>query len=328
MASTGSGSGTPIPASAAGVGIVRYVAPLKTPTAVLKYSFDWYDWLGDATITASSWVSDAGISVSGIAPVGPITAVSVSGGTERTAYRVTNTVTNSNGETDTRTALIVVGPTTAGANGIQADMLVYRLYSAIPPREGTAEDYEQLIADAVNRLSQDAPLIRRATLNVISGTADYSLPDGFQALIELQSPAQPGGIINSAAGLIPVSANWEEAYEVAGNTLTFTPMPTYTMGRAYRYSAAHAPVNGRYATLTENLARLALLYAQAQALTAQANAASGNAWKYTIGDESVDKTAQSKGMQAQADALMKQYQAEVKALQGYGSTARYNSEGY
>jgi hypothetical protein len=83
MASTGSGSGTPIPASAAGVGIVRYVAPLKTPTAVLKYSFDWYDWLGDATITASSWVSDAGISVSGIAPVGPITAVSVSGGTER-----------------------------------------------------------------------------------------------------------------------------------------------------------------------------------------------------------------------------------------------------
>ncbi len=327
MAITGSGSGTPIPASSQGVGIVRYVAPLKTPTAVLKYSFDWSDWLDGATIVSSTWTSDAGIAASGIAPVGTITSASVSGGAERTAYRVSNTVTNSAGETDTRTVLVVVGPTTAGSNGIQADMLVYRLYSSIPPREGTTEDYEQLIADAVNRLSQDAPLLKRATLNVVGGTADYTLPDGFQALIELQSPSQPGGIINSAAGLIPISASWDEAYEVAGNTLTFTPTPIYTMGRAYRYSAAHVAVNGRYTTLTENLARMALLYAQAQALTAQANAASGSAWKYTIGDESVDKTGQSKGLQAQADALMKQYQAEVKALQGYGSTARYNSEG-
>ena len=327
MSNTGSGSGTPIPASSSGVGIVRYVAPLKTPTAVLKYSFDWSDWLGDATIVTTAWGSDTGIAVASQGNVGAITTVSVSGGAERTAYRVTNTVTNSNGETDTRTVLIVVGPTTAGANGIQSDMLVYRLYSAMPPREGTAEDYEQLVSDAVNRLSQDAPMIKRATLNVVNGTAQYTLPDGFQALIELQSPSQPGGIINSAAGLIPISASWDEAYEVAGNTLTFTPTPIYTMGRAYRYSAAHVAVNGRYTTLTENLARMALLYAQAQALTAQANAASGSAWKYTIGDESVDKTGQSKGLQAQADALMKQYQAEVKALQGYGSTARYNSEG-
>lgn len=328
MATTGSGSGTPIPASSQGVGIVRYVAPIKTPTAVLKYSFDWSDWLGGATIVSSTWTSDAGIAASGITPVGAITSASVSGGAERTAYRVTNTVANSAGETDTRTVLVAVGPTTAGSNGIQSDMLVYRLYSAIPPREGTTEDYEQLIADAVNRLSQDAPLLKRATLNVVSGTADYTLPDGFQALIELQSPTQPGGIINSAAGLIPVSANWEEAYEVAGNTLTFTPTPIYTMGRAYRYSAYHVAVNGRYTTLTENLARMALLYAQSQVLTAQASAASGNAWKYTLGDESVDKTGQSKGLQAQADALMKQYQSEVKALHGYGSTARYNSEGY
>lgn len=327
MPSSGSGIGTPIPASSSsGVGIVRYVAPLKTPTAVLKYSFDWSDWLGDATIVTTAWAGDTGIMVASQGNVGAITTVSVSGGTERTAYRVTNTVTNSDGETDTRTVLIVVGPTTAGANGIQADMLVYRLYAAIPPR--APEDYEQLIVDAVNRLSQDAPMIRRATLNVISGTADYTLPAGFQALIELQSPSQPGGLINSAAGLIPVSASWDEAYEVAGNTLTFTPTPTYTMGRAYRYAAYHVAVDGRYTTLTENLARLALLYAQSQVLTAQASAASGSAWKYTIGDESVDKTGQSKGLQAQADALMKQYQAEVKALQGYGSTARYNSEGY
>lgn len=328
MPVSGSGSGTPIVSNLSGGVSATYIAPAKTPTSVLKYSFDWSDWLDGAAIQSSVWAAPSGIMVSGAPTVGAITTGIVTGGVINTAYRVTNTVTSDTGESDTRSLLIVVEPVTAGANGIQADMLAYRLYRLVAPRDGIPGDYEQLIADAVNRLSQDAPMIKRATLNVVSGTASYTLPDGFQALIELQSPTQPGGLINSAAGLIPVSANWEEAYEVAGNTLTFTPTPTYTMGRAYRYSAAHVAVNGRYATLTENLARLALLYAQAQALTAQASAASGNAWKYTIGDESVDKTAQSKGIQSQADALMKQYQAEVKALQGYGSTARYNSEGY
>jgi len=120
--------------SSSGDGIIRYFAPLKTPTAVLKYQFDWSDWLNGAQIQTSVWAADTGVTVSGIAPVGPITAVSVSGGTERTAYRVTNTVTSDAGETDTRTVLIVVGPTTAGANGIQADMLAFRLYSMIAPR--------------------------------------------------------------------------------------------------------------------------------------------------------------------------------------------------
>jgi len=314
--------------SSSGDGIIRYFAPLKTPTAVLKYQFDWSDWLNGAQIQTSVWAADTGVTVSGIAPVGPITAVSVSGGTERTAYRVTNTVTSDAGETDTRTVLIVVGPTTAGANGIQADMLAFRLYSMIAPRGDVPGDYEQLASDAVNRLSQDVPLLKRATLNVVAGQAAYTLPDGFQSMIELTSPMAEGGVIISNAGIIPVSAGWEEEYDIAGNQLTFTPTPTDTVGRAYRYSAAHVLTDGRYATLTENLARIALLYAQAQALQAQAAAVAGNSWKYTIGDESVDKTGQSKGLQAQADALMLQYRTEVRKLQGYGSQATFDRAGY
>lgn len=329
MPSSGSGSITPIPASASsGDGIIRYVAPLKTPTAVLKYSFDWSDWLNGAQIQSSVWTADTGVTVSGIAPVGPITAVSVSGGTERTAYRATNTVTSDAGETDTRTVLIVVGPTTASANGIQADMLVYRLYNLIAQRDNVPEDYEQLVSDAINRLSQDAPLLKRGSLSVVRGTADYTLPTDFQSMIELAGPQAQGGVIIGNSGIIPVSADWEEVYDIAGNQLTLTPTPAYSMSRAYRYSAAHVAVDGRYATLTENLARIALLYAQAQALTLQAAAVAGNAWKYTIGDESVDKTGQGKGLQAQADALMLQYRTEVRRLQGYGSQATFDSAGY
>ena len=328
MPSSGSGSGTPIPiSSSSGDGIIRYVAPLKTPTAVLKYALDWSDWLDGATIQTSTWSAPTGITVSGIAPVGPVTAVSVSGGTERTAYRVTNTVVSDAGETDTRTVLVVVGPTTAAANGIQADMLVHRLYNTIAPRDSVPEDYEQLVSDAVNRLSQDAPLLKRGSLAVVNGTASYTLPTDFQSMIELAGPQAQGGVIIGNSGIIPVSADWEEVYDIAGNQLTLTPTPAYSMSRAYRYSAAYVQADGRYTTLTENLARLALLYAQAQALTMQAAAVAGNAWKYTIGDESVDKTGQSKGMQAQAETLMNQYKDEVRKLQGYGSTARYDSAG-
>lgn len=305
-----------------------YIAPAKTPTAVLKYALDWSDWLDGAQIQSSTWSAPTGITVSGIAPVGPLTAVSVSGGTERTAYRVTNTVVSGAGETDTRTVLIVVGPTTAGSNGIQADMLVHRLYNTIAPRDNVPEDYEQLIIDAVNRLSQDAPLLKRGSLSVVRGTAAYTLPTDFQAMIDLPRPGTPGGLLNTDTGLVPLSTDWDEEWDIAGNQLTLTPTPSYSMSRAYRYSAAYVQADGRYATLTENLARLALLYAQAQALTMQAAAVAGHAWKYAIGDESVDKTGQSKGLQAQTEALMSQYKDEVRKLQGYGSTARYDSAGY
>lgn len=329
MPSSGSGSGSPVivPSPTALARAGRYFAPLKTPTAVLKYSFDWSDWLDGANIQTSTWTAPSGLTINNLGNVGPVTTVSVAGGTERTAYRVDNTVTSDAGETDTRTVLVVLGPTTAGANGIQSDMLVYRLCSSILWRDDAPLDYEQLVSDGINRLSQDAPLLKRGSLSVVRGTAAYTLPTDFQAMIDLPRPGTPGGLLNTDAGLVPLSADWDEEWDIAGNQLTFTPTPAYSMSRAYRYSAAHVLADGRYTTLTENHARIALLYAQAQALTLQAAAVAGNSWKYTIGDESVDKTGQSKGMQAQADALMGQYQCEVNRLQGYGSTAHYNSAG-
>lgn len=202
-----------------------------------------------------------------------------------------------------------------------------RLEDAVPARRGVPADYDQLIMDAVAQLGTDAPLIRTATLAVVSGTATYNLPADFQSLIELAGPARASGVILASEGIIPLSSSWEESYEIGGGQITFYPTPAYTATRTYRYAAGYALVDEAYPRLTEAGARLALLYGQYLVLMAQAGPAAGNAWKYQIGDEAVDKTGQGKGLAAQANEMLQAYQRSVRRGQGYGQVARYGIEG-
>ena len=208
--------------------------------------------------------------------------------------------------------------------------LVSRLQRSVPARNGvpSSDDYEQHVQDAVLQLSTDVPLVRAGTLSVVNGTAIYNLATDFLFLIEMGGIASAGGVIISSAGLIPVSTLWEESYTVDGSTITFDPVPTYTMGRDYRYAALYELTGSAgsetYARLTQNGARVALLYAQHLALTQQANGVAGDGWKYQIGDEMVDKSNQSKGLLADAQVLLTQYQMTVKQQKGFaGSRARY-----
>ena len=211
--------------------------------------------------------------------------------------------------------------------------LVSRLQSAVPARNSvpSSDDYEQHVQDAVLQLATDVSLIRVATLSVVSGTATYNLASDYLFLIELEGVASPDGVIVSEAGLIPVSAEWDEEYYLDGSTITFDPAPTYTMSRDYRYGALHELTGSAgsetYARLTQNGARVALLYAQYLALQQQAAVVAGDGWRYQIGDEMVDKSNQGRGLASQAAGLLGQYQMAVKPLKGYGSTARYNSLG-
>lgn len=211
---------------------------------------------------------------------------------------------------------------------IELAALISRLQRAIPARDDVPSDYEQLIKDAVFQLASDVPLVRTGTLSIVNGTASYTLPDDFLFMILLESANNADGIINSAAGIIPVSASWEETYDIGGGAITFYPTPSYTMNRDYRYAAGYALNNGAYDRMTENGARIALLYAQYLSLQAQATALAPAGWRYTIGDESVDKSNQAKSIQAQADMFLKQYQNAIKGLKGYGMAAKYNSLGY
>ena len=220
-------------------------------------------------------------------------------------------------------------PAPTQPTGISLAFLIKRLQTAVPESNGVPEDYEQLVKDAVTKLGEDVPLIAQATLTIIKGTASYTLPDDFLFMIDLPTTQGSSGVIVGDNGLIPLSADYSEDYAIAGNQVTFYPTPTYTATRDYRYAATYALVNGAYPRLTQNGARVALLYAQHLALMEQATPAAGKGWKYQIGDEMVDKSNQGTKLRDQADGFLTRYADEIKRLNNRaGSTARYAAGSY
>jgi hypothetical protein len=199
--------------------------------------------------------------------------------------------------------------------------LVARLTAAVAARNGvpSTAQYGQCVEDAVADLGARKPNQKTATLSVVSGTAAYALPSDFVRMISLVSLAATadGSVLITGAGLIPMGADWEETYTIAGTTITFSPTPAYSMARTIWYAAGHVlDSNSAYPDLTAAETRLVLLKAQANALGLQANAAAGTGWKYSIGDESVDKTGIGKGMMAQAQMFEEQYERALRGAAG------------
>jgi hypothetical protein len=207
---------------------------------------------------------------------------------------------------------------------ISLAILADRLQRAVPPRNDAPGDYEQLCRDAVEQLSQDVPVITTATIQVVAGQATYALPADFLSIIELTGAAGGNGIIIGDNGLIPIGNGWQENCYVEGDTLRLDPTPGYTATRTLRYAARYVATNGVYGRLSENGARVALLYGQYLALMAQATATAGDGWSYKIGDESVDKRGLGAAIQAQAAAALSHYNNAVRPLQGYGSRYKAN----
>ena len=202
--------------------------------------------------------------------------------------------------------------------------LADRLQRAVPARNDVPGDYERLAQDAVAQLSQDVPVITAASIQVTAGQATYELPTDFLFEIELGGMPTQGGVIVGGNGLIPMASGWEETHYVEGDTLRLDPVPTYSAARTLRYAAQHVATNGVYPRLSENGARVAMLYGQYLALLEQANAVASDGWAYKIGDESVDKRGQGAAVQAQASAVLTNYQNAIRPLQGYGRQYRQN----
>ena len=194
----------------------------------------------------------------------------------------------------------------------------------MPARNDVLNDYERLAQDAVHQLSQDVPVITAATIQVTAGQATYALPADFLYEIELAGLPIQGGIIVGSNGLIPMGAGWQEQHYIEGDMLRLDTAPAYTATRTLCYAAQHVAANGVYPRLSENGARVAMLYGQYLALLAQANAVAGDGWAYKIGDESVDKRGQGSAIQAQASAALTNYQNAIRPLQGYGTRYKQN----
>jgi len=202
--------------------------------------------------------------------------------------------------------------------------LAMRLERAVPPRDGVPGDYELLCQEAAQQLGMDVPIVTTTTLTIAPGQATYNLPADFLYVIELATPPTYGDVMITNQGLVPLASGWSERFYVEGGVLRLEPAPTYTAVRTLRYAATYALEGGVYGRMSENGARLALLYAKHLALSEQANAQAGDGWSYKIGDESVDKRGVAAAVQAQAKAALDGYHAALKPMKGYGSQYRAN----
>lgn len=218
---------------------------------------------------------------------------------------------------------IIPIPSIKPITGISLASLVLLLESKVPMSNGCPEDYGTLVEDAIDRFSADAPLIRMADLSIRKGVAAYNLPVDFLFLIELMGVYSAGSTLVTDSGLIPVGDGYCERYELVEGQIVFAPTPALTMTRQLRYAAKHLLTDGVYPSLTRNGARIALIYAQHLALNEQANPASGKGWKYSFGDESVDKSMLGKGIATQAAVHLANYEKEIKLYNRHaGSTER------
>ena len=83
--------------------------PLKDPSAVLDYVFDWTEWLATGeTITDHTITADTGITVDSSTESDGKVTVWLSGGTAGINYKVACLITTSAGRTDERTIWIKV----------------------------------------------------------------------------------------------------------------------------------------------------------------------------------------------------------------------------
>ena len=83
--------------------------PLKDPSAVLDYVFDWTEWLATGeTITDHTITADTGITVDSSTEASGKVTVWLSGGTAGINYKVACLITTSAGRTDERTIWIKV----------------------------------------------------------------------------------------------------------------------------------------------------------------------------------------------------------------------------
>jgi len=197
--------------------------------------------------------------------------------------------------------------------------LVSRLEADVPARNSVpdGDQYEQAIKDAVADFSNRVPLRKRTTLSIENGTATYNLPDDFLRVINLIPLLAHDNTLVTDQGLIPVSDIFAEEYAIAGSQITFFPTPTYTTDRYLWYAAAYVLDGGdTYQDMTDNVAAIIMLKAQADCLSLQGNVEAGQGWSYKFGDEAVDKKGRGKDFRDQVDTLTKKYLDAVKNMIG------------
>lgn len=82
--------------------------PNKDPSAVLDYTFDWSEWLGEGEVITAHAVTVDGATLDSSGLVGAVITAWVSGGTNGRVATVTCEITTNAGRTDQRSGKILV----------------------------------------------------------------------------------------------------------------------------------------------------------------------------------------------------------------------------
>ncbi len=200
--------------------------------------------------------------------------------------------------------------------------MISELQEDVPAVDGIPTDaqYERAIRDAVSEFSRRCGVKKNTTISVVSGTADYALPDDFMSLVEIDNPFDPEHkVVITATGIISFNGinPFEEEITIHNNTLSIYPTPSYSMVRYLEYKAAWIlDEDGNY-PLTEDEVRIVMLKAKAICFEKLSNAGSSAGFKYSVGNFSVDKSSLSDGYSKRTSNLEAEF---VKACDRYNGT--------
>jgi len=175
-------------------------------------------------------------------------------------------------------------------------VLVAELQSEVPAVNSvpTTTQYAQSVKDAVMEFSRRCGRGKWAQLPIVNGTATYNLPADFLSMIALASLTGVDGVLISSTGIIPMAADFSEDYSIINKQITFTPTPTYSMTRDYKYKAGWvltgAEGSETYAAMGDEEKQIVMIKAKQLALEKLSNSlASSGGMKYSFGAVSVDK---------------------------------------
>lgn len=202
--------------------------------------------------------------------------------------------------------------------------LLSQLQSEVPAVNSvpSEDQYKQAIKDAVAEFSRRCGLTKFTELIIVSGTASYNLPADFLKLVMLEGIASADGVIISSQGIIPVSANWEETYQIVNKVITFKPTPMYSLTRDLRYKAAWVLTgsegNETYADMGDDEAEIVMLKAKSIAKEKVSNSMStSGSMKYSFGAVSVDKGSGVDTVLKEVYSLQGQF---IEACEAYNGT--------
>jgi hypothetical protein len=208
--------------------------------------------------------------------------------------------------------------------------IVDRLQTSIPQVDGSPADsqYQACVIDAVADFSAQLGPIREAPLSVVSGTATYTLPADFLKLVSLSASLLDGTLVQPAGLLVPMgSLGRNERYAISGREITIYPTPNYSASRTLVYQSAFVlSATDVYQGLADADVSIILLKASALLLLQLGASAAPSAFRYQIGDITVDKSSATKNLSDAAGQLEASYAKAVERRRGPMTTrARFSA---